>query len=489
MTTLELYRKHKKGEVSKDKFIYEVRKDQNLPWIINTTSYTDAVKILKNKGIIKEDDSNITTDPAVDRVNPYFLKKGVEKILSKEKELTNDSYKLALNKAAKQLESNPHAFDEDMIHNAKEVEKADEKLKTQEVKKDNFVDKANEAKKVKVPKNKNKKQLSEDQNNKKIDLEEVDINDPVLMAVRAKKDAPQVKSVQKNNPNQIKINLLLKKRAEIERDMEQEAEPEGGPIADRYASDLMSIDNTIKKLKANTLKENVLFELTKSLKKKVTIKEDTHWRHVVGAEVHTPDGPGKISEILGSTLTVELQDGSLKDFQINTVDHFTKKAQEQQTEVSSIDSKYNINKDYNGNVVQVTNTNGKLFSKNDDATITGTGEKIKITGFKEDQGKLQALYTKDGTVNSTDVDSLEQVKSGFRPGVNLGKYDLNKLAEKLKSNPEKLKNYPNFSKKIKEAVKFKVKGETTPIFKSSEDAKRYRDELTNAKVQFTQSNI
>jgi hypothetical protein len=390
MTTLELYRKHKKGEVSKDKFIYEVRKDQNLPWIINTTSYTDAVKILKNKGIIKESDSNITTDPAVDRVNPYYLKKGVEKILSKEKELTNDSYKLALNKAAKQLASDPHAFDEDMFHNAKEVEKADEKLKTQEVKKDNFVDKANEAKKVKIKK---------------------------------------------------------------------------------------------------SLKETVLSELTKSLKKKVTIKEDTHWRHTVGAEVHTPDGPGKISEILGSTLTVELQDGSLKDFQINTVDHFTKKAQEQQTEVSSIDSKYNINKDYNGNVVQVTNTNGKLFSKNDDATITGTGEKIKITGFKEDQGKLQALYTKDGTVNSTDVDSLNQVKSGFRPGVNLGKYDLNKLAEKLKNNPEKLKNYPNFSKKIKEAVKFKVQGETTPIFKSSQDANSYKDELTKAKVKFTQSNI
>lgn len=340
MTTLELYRKHISGEVSKAKFIYEVRKDNNLPWIINTTSYTDAVKILKNKGIIKEAYSNIPTDPDVDRVNPYFLKKGVEKILDKEEELTNDSYIKAVNKAAKQLQKDPHAFDEDMIHNAKEVEKADKKLKTQEVKKDNFNDKANEMKKVKLKK---------------------------------------------------------------------------------------------------SLKEQVLLELSKSLKKKVLIKEDTHWNHVVGSQVHTPDGPGTITEITGGTLTVELEDGSLKDYQINTIDHHIKNAQQDESDSKSLEQKYSINKDYNGNIVQVTNTLGKLFSKNDDATIRDTGEQIKIIGFKEDQGKIQALYTVDSVTNSVDVDNIEQVKSGFRPGVNLGKYDLKKLVEKLKNNPEKIK--------------------------------------------------
>lgn len=55
MTALELYRKHKVGEVSKDRFISEVRKDSQLPWINNMTSYDDAIRILKNKGIIKED--------------------------------------------------------------------------------------------------------------------------------------------------------------------------------------------------------------------------------------------------------------------------------------------------------------------------------------------------------------------------------------------------------------------------------------------------
>lgn len=230
MTTIELYRKHKAGEIGRDRFLYEVRRDKNLPWVTNVTSYNDAVKILKNKGIISEVDENVATDPAVDRVNPYFLKKGVEKLLSKEKELTNDSYINALNKAAKQLQKNPHAFDQDMLHNADSVEKADEKLKMVDVKKGNHKDKANEMKKVKV----------------------------------------------------------------------------------------------------KALKEAAITELTDYLKKKDQINEDSHYKHHVGAEVHTPDGSGKVVEIVGGTLTVEMEDGTHKDFQINTIDHFTQKASEEQ---------------------------------------------------------------------------------------------------------------------------------------------------------------
>jgi len=54
MTTIDLYKKHKAGEISREKFLYEVRRDAQLPWIISVTSYDDAIKILKNKGIIRE---------------------------------------------------------------------------------------------------------------------------------------------------------------------------------------------------------------------------------------------------------------------------------------------------------------------------------------------------------------------------------------------------------------------------------------------------
>lgn len=235
MTTIQLYRKHKAGEIGRDRFLYEVRRDKNLPWVTNITSYDDAVKILKNKGIISEADANVQTDPAVDKVNPYFLKRGVNMLLSKEKELDNDSYINALNKAAKALEKDSHAYDEEMFANTADVEKADAKLEMEEVKKKDFND----------------------------------------------------------------------------------------------------TDNEMKKVKVKSLKEAALKELTDSLKKKDSIQEDVHWNHTVGSNVHTPDGEGTVKEIVGGTLTVELENGSQKDFQINTIDHFTQKAREVEPETGA----------------------------------------------------------------------------------------------------------------------------------------------------------
>ena len=58
MTTAILFKKHRAGEISKEKFLYEVRRDQQLPFITNMTSYEDSIKILKNKGVIKESEMN-----------------------------------------------------------------------------------------------------------------------------------------------------------------------------------------------------------------------------------------------------------------------------------------------------------------------------------------------------------------------------------------------------------------------------------------------
>jgi hypothetical protein len=87
------------------------------------------------------------------------------------------------------------------------------------------------------------------------ELWEMDINDPILMKLRAKKDLPTKIS---NTPIQSSasksyIDSLLKKRAEIMRDMEQEAEPEGGPIADMYGDQLDKIDRQLAKLRESTI--------------------------------------------------------------------------------------------------------------------------------------------------------------------------------------------------------------------------------------------
>ena len=54
MTVANLFAQHRAGKVSKEKFLYEVRRDAQLPFISNLTSYEDAIKILKQKGMIKE---------------------------------------------------------------------------------------------------------------------------------------------------------------------------------------------------------------------------------------------------------------------------------------------------------------------------------------------------------------------------------------------------------------------------------------------------
>jgi hypothetical protein len=90
--------------------------------------------------------------------------------------------------------------------------------------------------------------------------EAIDVNDPALVKARAaahqrtlpKPEIP--KPVKTINPawkaakNADKIRALKKQRAQLMIDMEQEAEPEGGPIANRYGRELNKIDKAIAML-------------------------------------------------------------------------------------------------------------------------------------------------------------------------------------------------------------------------------------------------
>jgi len=89
-------------------------------------------------------------------------------------------------------------------------------------------------------------------------MKEMEMNDPILMKMRAaaaKDEKPDFgkeygEAVQKayNSSNLAKLNFLRKERTQLMRDMEQEAEPEGGPIADEYGAKLNRIDKAIAKL-------------------------------------------------------------------------------------------------------------------------------------------------------------------------------------------------------------------------------------------------
>ena len=122
-----------------------------------------------------------------------------------------------------------------------------------------------------LPKNRETLNWLEDTYKNSIDesINEMDVNDPILVKIRAaqmkrnKDAAKKIEKQKKINPdykalkNAPKIKALKKKRAEIMRDMEQEAEPEGGKIADRYGKLLNKIDNDIIKLGGNPMSESV----------------------------------------------------------------------------------------------------------------------------------------------------------------------------------------------------------------------------------------
>jgi len=90
--------------------------------------------------------------------------------------------------------------------------------------------------------------------------EDQDINDPVMMKLRADKDKlAKMRAAnagddgndaifRKARENVKKLEALKQKRAQIMRDMEQEAEIEGGPIADKYGDMLNKLDKAIAML-------------------------------------------------------------------------------------------------------------------------------------------------------------------------------------------------------------------------------------------------
>ena len=162
MTTKELYIKHKSGSMSNQKFLYEVRRDAHLPWITNLTSYEDAVKILKNKGIINEADGKKYGEveviaKTIDMVNPYEYANGLDyelgqSIVPVRCDLTEDEVLTAQKKVLDNLTKDPNYYTKvmhglkpkDPILGPREIEVTDktiEAVKKGPVKADGYIKK------------------------------------------------------------------------------------------------------------------------------------------------------------------------------------------------------------------------------------------------------------------------------------------------------------------------------------------------------------
>lgn len=128
MTVQNLYTKYLDGEISKQKFLYEVRRDSNLTMISPSNSFEDVVKILKNKSIISEKASKESKSKqeveiiakTIDMVNPYEYTKGMEYELNitdvpaTSGDLSEENIAKAQKKVLTNLTKNPRYYTEKM---------------------------------------------------------------------------------------------------------------------------------------------------------------------------------------------------------------------------------------------------------------------------------------------------------------------------------------------------------------------------------------
>lgn len=128
MTVQNLYTQYLDGKITKQKFLYEVRRDQNLTMISPNNSFDDVVRILKNKSIISEKAHKESTGKqevdiiakTIDMVNPYEYTKGMEYELgisdvpTPSGDLSEENVAKAQKKVLTNLTKNPRYYTEKM---------------------------------------------------------------------------------------------------------------------------------------------------------------------------------------------------------------------------------------------------------------------------------------------------------------------------------------------------------------------------------------
>ena len=484
MTTLELYRKHKAGEISREKFLYEVRRDNNIPWVLNTTSYDDAVKILKNKSIISENIFNtaqmggILTDPSSKYKEDAEAIKSVKDII--EKGTSEDE---AINIVANKYNFRPEYL---------------KKIYSRSISEDNStltkgVGKVVEPSSIKMTEAPNTLTISQltklaAKAGQIVPDAEADLNDLAgygdnipkekVMSVLANYDIEladlkdikpkkekflsiddlmnrgyleEAKNNKKQQPKELHIDVAnpyeyrhgIQYELECLDDYSAEAlEKAKSKVLKNLAKDplfystLLNQKQSPYKFKApETDKPGMQAKADGHLKKELKKDEKANVKDTLGKKEEGTKNPKGVKEMTqtpkkakgikktmampGKEKTIKLKENS----DIKLMDFFLAEAEAMFMDEPADAEKYKIKKDLKGNIVQATNDEGNTFSKNDEAIAIDNGEKIKIAGFKEEQGKVKAEFKASTGMffSSIDIDGLKPVNKGFRPGVDLGK--------------------------------------------------------------------
>ena len=236
-TIQEKYNGVLEGKFNKQQFIKDIRRE--LPqFISNYNGFDDAVVILRNKGILHEankkevlPEPNYSLDTLERGIDMELEKMGLDSALTP----SEKDYEKAKAKAEKNLAKCPTHYIDLVAGESSKVDKHDQMVP---VTKKNEVDNFNGLKKGTL------KEAFDPRTG-------LSFKPGEKRNVRSE-EPPKPKPQQKSSISSstlAKIKELERRREQIMSDMEQEAEPEGGPIADKYGGILNKIDVVLDKLK------------------------------------------------------------------------------------------------------------------------------------------------------------------------------------------------------------------------------------------------
>lgn len=416
MTTIDLYKQLSEGKITQSKFLYEVRRDSNLPWILNTTSFKDAVSILKNKGIIREMKINesITdeeTTRIIDRLNPYVFNKALFSELDKLPVVNDETYSKTRTKVAKKLQKDPNAYRDEQFANSKDVAKADEKLQMVPVKKDNFTD-------------------------------------------------------EKRGMTKIKGQTIAKSNTRTTKKENKKGKPKGVKEMTYNAKTAKGIAKVMPSTGVEKIMESLLNKL---FKKKVELTEDFHHEYGHGQSVPLSEKDceafgvktGIVKEINGGTLTLELEvldeTGMPLEIhrQINAIS-LAKSDQTQSNEPKLADKSITI-KDRESGQDYTFNIGDKVIDPQDKKEVT-------ITSFmKDNDGHIKALVNKGQFFVAIPLDVLDRKESDedYRAKIFKKLPNLGKSAQQWLNKQDSLDE--TLRKLMKLAKAKKIKKETVDI--------------------------
>ena len=343
MTVANLFAQHRAGKVSKEKFLYEVRRDAQLPFISNLTSYEDAIKMLKQKSIIKEIQKDINGTP---------LHASIAQIMGPDDPL------------AKKHVNDWTPYDHERFWHIMDMVRTTGKAPGPLSGKNRFpVDEIGKSKSLKtIVKEQTDLHLQIDRLNpilvKKAVNSELAKLPMIDAAIYQKTTERVVKKLQKDpkayddvvvaNAKEIhKIDeksKMVPVKKELKDPHHQMKSPKG---VEKHKSNTKASKTENKKGKPKGVKEmsstakghkgveqmkhpeknHKIMESLLSFMFKKKLNEDTHHEYGVGQAIDTPDGRGTVKEIIGSTVTLEFEStGDLKDYQMNVLTHFREEA-------------------------------------------------------------------------------------------------------------------------------------------------------------------